>query len=253
MEIIAGIPARMDSSRFPGKPLCNILGMPMIEHVYKRCVYSSLLTDIFIATCDKEIQEVINSFGGKVIMTEPNISRPGLRIIEACKQLNLSEDDIVVVVQGDEPLVNPEMINLAVEPLLKEKDIFVSNLATEITEEEWLDSNEIKIVTDLNMNAIYMSRSPIPSQEHEEERSIRLKQVCIMPFRWHFMQLFNSLDPTPLEKAESIEMLRAIQHGYKVRIVISPFETKSVDTEHDRQIAEKLMANDNLYKKYGRL
>ena len=253
MKIVVGIPARMASSRFPGKPLKNILGIPMVEHVYKRCALSKYASNVFIATCDDEIKKAVEAFGGTVFMTDPSIPRPGLRVAAAAESLNLQEDDIVVVVQGDEPLVHPDMIDLAVEPLLNEKDVFVSNLAAKITtDDEWRDPNEIKVVTDLDMNAIYMSRSPIPSRDHQEESTNPLKQVCIMPFRWHFMRTFNALPATPLEKAESVEMIRAIQHGYKVRMVLSRFQSKSVDTEQDLKEVEKMMEHDEIYQRYRR-
>ena len=252
MRIVIGIPARMGSSRFPGKPLCDILGLSMVEHCYKRCSFSSSATELFVATCDEEIRAKVEEFGGNVIMTDPSIERPGLRVAVAAETLELDDDDIVVVVQGDEPLVHPKMIDLAVSPLLNEKDILVSNLCSEATLEDLADPGEIKVVCDLNMNAIYMSRSPIPSTFHEEKRTVWWRQVCIMPFRWRFMQSFNKiLEPTPLEQQESIEMIRAIQHGYKVRMVPSPFNSKSVDTEFDRAEAEKLMKNDPIFKKYG--
>jgi 3-deoxy-manno-octulosonate cytidylyltransferase (CMP-KDO synthetase) len=251
MKVVVGIPARMGSTRFPGKPLCDILGKPMLEHVYKRCSLSKYTSDLFIAICDKEIETAAESFGAKTIMTDPNITRPGLRVATAAEQLDLDDDDIVVVVQGDEPLVHPEMIDLAIEPLLNEPDVLVSNLCMEHTEAEWLDPGEIKVVTDLKMNAIYMSRAPIPSRDHEEKTCIRWKQVCIMPFRWHFMKKFNhDLAETPLELAESIEMIRAIQHGYKVRMVPSPHVSKSVDTDLDRQAVESIMKSDPIYPQY---
>ena len=251
MKIVIGIPVRMGSTRFPGKPLCDILGKTMIEHCYKRCSLSKYKTDLFVAACDTEIQDVVEGFGGNVIMTNPNIQRPGLRVAEAAETLNLDDDDIVVVVQGDEPLVHPDMIDLAIQPLLKEKDVFVSNLTAELNEDEWRDPGEIKVVCDLKMNAMYMSRAPIPSIDHEEQRAKWYKQVCIMPFRWHFMKKFNhSLQPTPLELQESIEMNRAIQHGYKVRMVPSPYTSKSVDTDSDSKIVEELMKNDPVYPLY---
>jgi len=241
----------MGSTRFPGKPLCDILGKTMIEHCYKRCSLSKYKTDLFVAACDTEIQDVVEGFGGNVIMTNPNIQRPGLRVAEAAETLNLDDDDIVVVVQGDEPLVHPDMIDLAIQPLLKEKDVFVSNLTAELNEDEWRDPGEIKVVCDLKMNAMYMSRAPIPSIDHEEQRAKWYKQVCIMPFRWHFMKKFNHvLEPTPLELQESIEMNRAIQHGYKVRMVPSPYTSKSVDTDSDSKIVEELMKNDPVYPLY---
>jgi len=251
MKIVIGIPVRMGSTRFPGKPLCDILGKTMIEHCYKRCSLSKYKTDLFVAACDTEIQDVVEGFGGNVIMTNPNIQRPGLRVAEAAETLNLDDDDIVVVVQGDEPLVHPDMIDLAIQPLLKEKDVFVSNLTAELNEDEWRDPGEIKVVCDLKMNAMYMSRAPIPSIDHEEQRAKWYKQVCIMPFRWHFMKKFNHvLEPTPLELQESIEMNRAIQHGYKVRMVPSPYTSKSVDTDSDSKIVEELMKNDPVYPLY---
>jgi len=251
MKIVVGIPARMGSFRYPGKPLCDILGHTMVKHCFKRCALSNNVTDLFVAACDNEIQKEVESFGGQVIMTNPDISRPGLRVASAAEQLNLDDDDIVIVVQGDEPLVHPNMIDLAVQPLLEERDLYVSNLCKKIFVEEWNDPSEIKVVCDLQMNAMYMSRSPIPSIMHEEERSIWWKQVCIMPFRWHFMKKFNHvLKPSPLELQESIEMIRALQHGYKVRMVPSPYLSKSVDTEADRIEVEQIMKTDKVFHKY---
>jgi 3-deoxy-manno-octulosonate cytidylyltransferase (CMP-KDO synthetase) len=252
MKIIIVIPVRMGSTRFPGKPLCDILGKTMVEHCYKRCALSKYATDLFVAACDSKIQETVKGFDGRVIMTDPGISRPGLRVAAAAEQLELDDDDIVVVVQGDEPLVHPGMIDLAVRPLLDNKDIFVSNLCAELSEKEWYDPGEIKVVCDLEMNAMYMSRSPIPSIDHEEQKTTWWKQVCIMPFRWHFMKKFNhDLEATPLELQESIEMIRALQHGYKVRMVPSPYQSKSVDTEADRLEVEQIMKTDKVFKKYS--
>ena len=203
MKIVIGIPARMGSTRYPGKPLCDILGKSMIEHCYRRCALSKYATNLFVAACDDEIRVAVQRFGGNVIMTEGNIQRPGLRVAAAAESLGLTEDDIVVVVQGDEPLVHPDMIDLAIQPLLDEPDVFVSNLCATATADDLADPGEIKVVCDLKMNAMYMSRSPIPSVAHEEKRSNWWKQVCIMPFRWHFMKRFNHLlSPTPLELQE---------------------------------------------------
>jgi len=251
MKIVIGIPARMGSTRFPGKPLCDILGKPMIEHCYQRAALSKYATNIFIAACDEEVSNVARGFGANVIMTDKLIQRPGLRVAFAAETLMLDDDDIVVVLQGDEPMVHPDMIDLAIEPLLRDRDLYVTNLCAPATLDDMADPGEIKVVCDLQMNAMYMSRSPIPSTFHEEVRSEWWKQVCIMPFRWHFMKTFNhDLSPTPLELQESIEMLRAIQHGFKVRMVPSPFVSKSVDTNQDRLMVEQLMQEDTLYKKY---
>lgn len=253
-RIVVGIPVRMGSTRFPGKPLCDILGKTMVEHCYRRCALSEYTTELFVAACDLEIEKEVRGFGGTVIMTDSSIQRPGLRVAAAAETLGLDDDDIVVVVQGDEPLVHPDMIDLAVQPLLDEDDIYVSNLTARINNQEWKDPGEIKVVCDINMNAMYMSRSPIPSIDHEEERAVWWKQVCIMPFRWHFMKKFNhELESTPLELQESIEMIRALQHGYKVRMVPSPYPSKSVDTSADHQQVIEMMRDDSVYPLYREL
>lgn len=251
MKIYIGIPARMGSSRFPGKPLAKICDMSMLEHVYQRCRFADNIEDIFVATCDDEIVNEADSFGAKSIMTDPNIQRPALRVFAAAETLKLENDDIVITVQGDEPLLHPDMINKTIEPLLQEDDVFVSNIVNDITsEDEWNDPNNVKVVTDKDMNAIYMSRNPIPSTYHEEKRGKRYLQVCVMPFRWHFFKTFNALESGKLELAESVEMLRAIEHGYKVRMVHSDYQTISVDTPEDLNRAERVMQNDQLYVKY---
>jgi len=250
MNIHVGIPARMGSTRFPGKPLCKILNKSMIEHCYRRSSLSKYSTNLFVATCDVEIKDHVESFGGKVIMTDKNIQRPGLRVAQAAQELNLNDEDIVVVVQGDEPLIHPDMIDNAIDPLINEKDLYVSNNCTIPSPEDWKDPGEIKVVCDLKMNAMYFSRSPIPSIDHQEKKTNWWKQVCIMPFRWHFMKTFNNLLSTPLELQESIEMIRAIQNGYKVRMVPTKHIVKSVDNDNDRKKVENLMSKDSLYKIY---
>ncbi len=250
MKVIVGIPARMGASRFPGKPLCSILGMPMIEHVYKRCLLAKNVDEIFVAACDLEVKNVVESFGGKVLMTDPNIQRPGLRVAEACKLIDLEDDDIIVVVQGDEPLVHPEMINLAVEPLLKDPNIHLGTLVATANESEWFDSNEVKVLVDKNDDILFMTRSPVPSNTRNEAGP-RLKQVAIMPFRKKFLVEFESMKMMPYEIVESIELLRAVEHGYKVKAIRSGFQSVSVDTEPDRIEAELAMMKDPFYPYYS--
>jgi 3-deoxy-manno-octulosonate cytidylyltransferase (CMP-KDO synthetase) len=249
MKVIVGIPARMAASRFPGKPMAKICGMPMIEHVYKRCQLAKNVDEIFVATCDKVIFDHVISFGGKAVMTPPSIPRPGLRVAEACKKMKYKDNDIIVVVQGDEPLVHPGMVELAVKPLLKDKKIQLGTLVAPANEEEWLDTNEVKVVRDLKKDIIFMSRSPIPSKTREEIGP-RLKQVAIMPFRKKFLIDFQKMSMTPCEIAESVELLRAVEHGVKVKAIDSPYRSVSVDTEKDRQEAEKVMKSDPYFKKY---
>ena len=250
MKIVVGIPARMGSSRFPGKPLKKICNMPMIEHVYKRCQLAKNIDNIFVAACDEEIKQVVEGFGGKVYLTPPEIPRPGLRVAEACKTLDLDDEDIIVVVQGDEPLIFPEMIDLAVAPLIDDPSVQLLTLVAYANENEWLDSNEVKVAVDANKDILFLSRSPIPSNTRGRIGP-RLKQVAIMPFRKKFLLEFQDMEPMPLEIAESIELIRALEHGIKIRTAnSSAFSTISVDTEADRQEAEEQMKNDSLYASY---
>ena len=250
MKIVVGIPARMGSSRFPGKPMKKICNMPMIEHVYKRCQFAKNINKVFVAACDEEIKHAVEDFSGKVYMTPPEIPRPGLRVAEACKTLDLDDEDIIVVVQGDEPLVFPEMIDLAVAPLINDPSVQLLTLVANANENEWLDSNEVKVVVDANEDILFMSRSPIPSNTRNRIGP-RLKQVAIMPFRKKFLLEFQEMESMPLEIAESIELLRAIEHGIKIRTAnSSDFPTVSVDTEADRLKAEEKMENDSLYALY---
>jgi 3-deoxy-manno-octulosonate cytidylyltransferase (CMP-KDO synthetase) len=251
MRVVVGIPARMGSSRFPGKPLAMIMGIPMVEHVYKRCAMAKDITDLFVAACDEEIYRVVKGFGGNVYMTPPEIPRPGLRVAEACKQMSLDDNDIVVVAQGDEPLVHPDMISLAVAPMLEDSGIQVATLVSDANGTEWLDTNEVKVVTDTRGDILFMSRSPIPSNTRNRVGP-RLKQVAIMPFRKKFLLDFQTMSMTPLEIAESVELLRAVEHGIKVRAVRSSYQTISVDTEKDRIEAEGAMKKDLLFPLYSR-
>lgn len=252
MTTVIGIPARMGASRFPGKPLCSILGVPMIEHVYRRCTLVKNQDLVFVAACDREIQEKVESLGGKVIMTNPNIERPALRVAEAAKTLELRDDDMIVVVQGDEPLVNPGMLELGIQALKDHPEAICTNLCAEISDTEMNDPNEIKVVSDIHGNALYMSRNPIPSHTRKERGPVS-RQLGIFFFWKKSLMEFQALSSTPLEKAESIEMLRAIEHGRKVLMVKSPYISKAVDTETDRQEAERLMKDDPVWKDYSAL
>lgn len=254
MNIIGIIPARMASSRLPGKPLVKILGMPMLGHVYHRCKMSSLMSEVYAATCDQEIVDYINSIGGKPIMTKDSHERASDRTAEAL--LTIEENtgnraDIVVMIQGDEPMTTPEMIDLAVKPLKEDRKVLVSNLMSPLlNKQEHEDPNEVKVVVDKQNNALYFSREPIPSRKKGATNFHMLKQVCIIPFQRDFLLKFNELEPTPLEIIESVDMLRVLEHGYNVRMVYSNVCSYSVDTPDDLQKVEKLMKDDSLTHQY---
>ena len=253
-RIVGIIPARMGSSRFPGKPMAKINGIPMVGHVYYRSKMSKTLDEVYVATCDKEIEDYINSIGGKAIMTSDKHKRASDRVAEALTKIEseIGETiDIIVLLQGDEPMITPEMIDEAVQPFLEDQQIVVTNLMAPIrTKEEFQDPNEVKVVVDKQNYALYYSREPIPSDKKEANADYMFKQVCIIPFTREFLLKFNELEPTPLEVIESVDMMRVIEHGYRVKMVPTKYDTYSVDTTDDLKRVERLMENDELVKKY---
>jgi 3-deoxy-manno-octulosonate cytidylyltransferase (CMP-KDO synthetase) len=246
---IAVVPARMSSSRFPGKPLAPLLGRPMIEHVVRRVAMCSRLDEVFVATCDAEIRDTVEGFGGNVIMTSADHERASDRVAEAAERL---QGDIIVMVQGDEPMIVPDMIVAALAPMLQDARIGCVNLARRITSrEEYHDPNTIKVAMDVYGNALYFSRSPIPATDPSRpDQPPAFKQVCVIPFRRHFLREFARLRPTPLERAESVDMLRAIERGLRVRMVETDVDTHAVDTPDDLRDVASRMRNDPLIRRY---
>ena len=248
-RVVAVIPARMGSSRFPGKPLAPILGLPMVEHVRRRVAMCETLDGVYVATCDKEIYDATLAYGGQAIMTSDVHQRASDRVAEVAETM---EADIFVLVQGDEPMTVPEMIDRAVAPMLDDPTIECVNLSKRITSvESWRDPNTIKVVTDLNGDALYFSRQPIPSDRIlGYDRVPLFKQVCIIPFRRDALLRYASLDPTRLEESESVDMMRFLEHGYKVRMVETEFDTYAVDTLDDLTSVQEIMLNDLLTQEY---
>ena len=250
MDAVAIIPARMGSSRFPGKPLADILGLPMIEHVRRRVSMSKVLSEVYVATCDKEIHDAITNLGGKAIMTSSTHQRASDRTAEAAESLNA---ELIVMVQGDEPMTYPEMIDLALGPMLQDPSIICTNLMKRITEHsDYLNQNTIKVVVNNESDALYMSRSPIPHlADVSNLSSISLyKQVCIIPFTRSGLKLYTELTPTPLEIAESVDMNRFMEHGYNVRMIESEYDSHAVDNLEDLCLVTQLMKEDPLTKSY---
>ena len=250
MKIVGMIPARMGSSRFPGKPLAPILGLPMIQHVYARIAMCAALDEVYVATCDREIHEGVAAFGGRSIDTSTRHQRASDRCAEAAEGLDA---DIVVMVQGDEPMTVPEMIDAAIGPMVERPEVQCVNLAKRIeTQDEYLDPNTIKVVMNHRGEALYFSREPIPTRRQVGFDSLSVfKQVCIIPFRRDFLLTYASLDPTRLEESESIDMLRALEHGYKVHMVETERSSHAVDTPADLAMVEALMRHDPLVRQYA--
>ena len=241
-RIVAVIPVRMASSRFPGKPLAPLNGLPMIEHVFRRVKRCDQLDEVYVATCDNDIRDVAEGFGAPVIMTSAAHERATDRVAQAVQHIAA---DIIVMVQGDEPLITPEMIAASLEPLQSESSTSCVNLVHRITsQQEFADPNTIKVVADVNGNALYFSRSPIPHVNLEQSTMKIFKQVCVIPFTRECLEEFSRLPPTPLERAESIDMLRLLEHGRRVRLVETLVATHAVDTPADLKLVETMMKNN---------
>lgn len=257
MNIISIIPARMGSSRFPGKPMAKILNMPMIGHVYNRVKMSQLLTDVYVATCDQEIFDYIVSIGGKAVMTSDCHERCSDRCAEAMLKIEKEKEekcDIMVMVQGDEPLTHPNMIDEAVNPMINDSSLCITNLVADIdSPESFEDPNEVKVVLDKFNNALYFSREPIPSRKKGVLTVPMKKQVCIIPFTRDFLLEYNDMEPTPLEIIESVDMMRILENGKKVKMLPTKFKTKAVDTKEDLDKVCEMMKKDELYQKYVEL
>lgn len=243
-KILGLIPSRMGSSRFPGKPMAEILGKPMIGHVYDNVRKNEFITDLAVATCDDEIYNYIESIGGQAVMTSNKHERASDRCAEALLKIENKKNikyDIVVMVQGDEPMIHYDMITEAVQPMLNDESVIVTNLLGKIeSDKEFEDPNCIKVVCDLDGNALYFSREPIPSRTKKDNNPIG-KQICIIPFRRDFLLEYNQLEPTPLEIAESIDMLRVLEHGMKVKMIPTQYVTHAVDTIEDLLKVENLL------------
>ncbi len=255
MNIVAIVPARMGSSRFPGKPMAEILGVPMVGHVYLRTAMSKMVSETWVATCDQEIKDYIESIGGNAVMTADTHERCSDRTAEAMlkiEELTGKKIDMVVMVQGDEPLVTPGMVDSAIEALKSTPDAGVSCLMNNIEDEEdFMDPNEVKVVVNGNNRAIYFSREPIPSIRKGVTNGPRLKQVCIIPFTRDYLLKFNTMPPSQLEIIESIDLNRCLEHGHVVQMAFSPDPTVSVDTTDDLAYCESVMASrDELHKQY---
>ncbi len=250
MKAVGVIPVRMGSSRFPGKPLAKILGITMVEHVYERSLMSGSLAEVYVATCDQEIFDAVKAFGGKAIMTANSHERCTDRVAEAVDKLGLSAE-IIVNIQGDEPMVFPEQIDRIVKELKEDASVAAANLVVPIENEaEHRNPNFVKVVMDRKHFALYFSREAIPSRWKGTPGMLLFRQTGIIGFTADFLHTFRALEPTSLERVESVDMLRAIEHGYRVKLMISDKPIYTVDTERDRDAVETRMRGDQYLQKY---
>jgi 3-deoxy-manno-octulosonate cytidylyltransferase (CMP-KDO synthetase) len=249
MKITAIIPARYGSTRFPGKALADILGRPMIQHVYERTRQATLVSQTIIATDDQRIADAVISFGGDVIMTSPKHETGTDRLAEVAGKLDC---DLVVNVQGDEPLIEPAMIDQAIRPFLTDNSLKMGTLKSRIRQQDdLLSPNLVKVVTDGDDNALYFSRSPIPfyrdswqtlqSPDFKPEQQPCFKHVGLYVYRRDFLLEYAGWPQTFLEVAEKLEQLRALENGVKIKVVETEFESVGVDTPQDLAKVIKLI------------
>lgn len=243
-KIVAVIPARMASSRFPGKPLAKIFDLPMIEHVRRRVCLSGLINEVYVATCDNEIKDMVNGYGGKAIMTASTHQRCTDRVKEAVEHI---EADLVAIVQGDEPLLDYIAMEKLIQPMLKDNLLQCTNLLSVISDEkDFLDPDVVKAVINNDNYLMYYSRSPIPFRAKINCSIYR--QTGLSVFTKEFLFKFSSLSQTEKERVESIDFLRIIDYGYHILGVVYPQRTVGVDRKEDIDKVEKILKDDSVQK-----
>jgi len=237
VKIVGIIPARYASTRFPGKPLALIAGKPLIQHVVEQCLKAKSLSEVVVATDDERIAEVARKFS-RVAMTRADHPSGSDRIAEAANKINC---DAVVNIQGDEPLIDPAAIDAAILPLEHEPDVVMATLSKRIDDPREIDDpNVVKVVTDRAGDAIYFSRCPIPFDRDRTGRRTCFKHIGLYVYRRNFLLQYPSLPVGPLENAERLEQLRAIENGYPIRVVETEYDSLGVDTPQDLERVSRL-------------
>ncbi len=244
-RVVVVIPARYASSRLPGKPLADIHGKPMIQHVVERARMATLVNDVIVATDDQRIMDAVYAFGGTAVMTPADCPSGSDRIALVARGLTATE--IIVNVQGDEPVIPPAMIDEAVAPLLQDPSLPVGTLVTRLrSTEELLDPNTVKAVLDRGGRCLYFSRSPIPfgrdlTPAELIERCPVYRHIGMYVYRRDFLMRYAALEQTPLEQAEKLEQLRILEHGYAIHAAVTAHVSIAVDTPADLDRVRTLM------------
>ncbi len=242
MNTVVIIPSRYGSTRFPGKPLALISGKPMIQMVYERAKNAAMITDVVVATDDSRIYDIVNSFGGKVVMTSPDNRTGTDRLAEAAEKIGLGQDDIVVNVQGDQPLLDYRCLDELVQPFHTEPDLEMSTLAYKIiNRKEITDPKDVKVTFDNKGYALYFSRSPIPFCRDSNIDFSTYKHLGFYAYTRRFLEIFKNLPAGNLEKIEQLEQLRAIESGYRILVVVTGYDSPEVDLPDDIKNIEKLL------------
>ncbi len=238
-SVVAIIPARYQASRLPGKVLLDIAGRPMIEHVYERVSRAEGLDRVLVATDDDRIAAAVRGFGGEVAMTRTDHASGTDRLAEVAAGLTC---DIVINVQGDEPMIAPESLGIALAPLLAEPELPMSTLREALTDQDEIDDpNNVKVVVDQADHALYFSRHAIPYRRNEVGEAIWWRHIGLYAYRREFLLHYTSWRPTVLERVEGLEQLRVLEHGYRIKAPLSPYPAVGVDTPADLERVRALL------------
>ncbi|MFH1102410.1 MAG: 3-deoxy-manno-octulosonate cytidylyltransferase [Pseudomonadota bacterium] len=244
-KVVAVIPSRYASTRFEGKPLAMILGKPMIQWVCERVGACNILSDVLVATDDRRIADAVLRFGGKAVMTSPENRSGTDRAAEAAATLSLGPEDIVINVQGDQPMIHPGCLEEASDPLFTDPEVVMSTLALAIVEpNEIANPKDVKVVFDRDGYALYFSRSPIPCGRDPGALFTTYKHLGIYAYTRRFLDIFRNLPEGDLERIEKLEQLRALEHGHRIRVVVTPHDSPEVDQPEDIIRIEKLLRKD---------
>lgn len=243
MKVLCVIPARYASTRLPGKPLSMIAGKPMIQHVYERACQAQMPDEVIVATDNELVEKAVAAFGGKAVMTSPDHPSGTDRLAEVA--LMYPNVDVIVNVQGDEPMIPPEVIDNLAKAFEADTELNMATMKVVMDEADYDNPAAVKVVTDLNGYALYFSRSLMPYPRNKPEEYKVYKHVGIYAYRRNFLLKYAALQPTPLEKAESLEQLRALENGYKIKVLESAFKGIGVDTPEDLAAVNELFAAMN--------
>lgn len=238
MHILCVIPARYSSTRLPGKPLADIAGKPMIQHVYERSSLAKLPSKVLVATDHPLVFEAVKAFGGNVLMTSDKHPTGTDRLAEVAEQEPAA--DLIINVQGDEPLIAPKVIDQLAQAFLEESQLSMATLMTELEAADYHNPAAVKVVTDLQDYALYFSRSLLPYPRNLKGVPV-YKHIGIYGYRREFLLRYAKLAPTPLEQTESLEQLRALEHGYRIKVLKTKEQFIGVDTPEDLEKVNALL------------
>ena len=245
VQVVCIIPSRYESTRFPGKPLADLCGKPMIQHVYERVLRAKTVSFAAVATDDERIFHAVEAFGGRAVMTSPRHRSGTDRIAEAVETMGLRDDDIVVNIQGDQPLFEPVQVDEVVGPLLADAAVPMSTLIYRIVrDEEITHPNAVRVVFDHDHFALYFSRATIPFVRDSGKKVDYFKHHGIYAYRRDFLRTFTSLTEGVLERLEALEQLRALEHGYRIKVVVTLHDSVEVDTPQELERVRRLLTGE---------